>query len=229
MPDTPESKATAAPEQKQKATEQSKPTATEPKDQKGSPDASNDSKSADGFAPAIEAAKAAKRLQDTADALKKQASLMKDPAEREHLIRSAYEKEIQAHGQSKKARAMASGWGQGAVAGVGIAGAVGMGLGNLVGVLLSGVTAVPGVLVGSGVGAAHGPWFKLGGGGGGKKNGDGKDGGEEGEAKSAEDDDSDDEEAHRAIVEAARQAEDAEAEANPPSGNAGDGETAKNA
>ncbi|OIW23550.1 hypothetical protein CONLIGDRAFT_686478 [Coniochaeta ligniaria NRRL 30616] len=166
------------------------------------PDQSSSSKPSDGFAPAIEAAKAAKRLQDTADTLKQQASLIKDPAERERLIRAAYDKEVQAHGQSKKARAMASGWGQGAAAGVGIASAVGMGLGNLVGVLLSGVTAVPGVLVGSGVGAAHGPWFKLGG----KKDDDKKDDGKETEEKSTEED-SDDEEAHRAIVEAARQAE----------------------
>ncbi|KAH8911763.1 hypothetical protein BR93DRAFT_13890 [Coniochaeta sp. PMI_546] len=162
----------------------------------------NSSKPPNEFTPAIEAAKAAKRLQDTADTLKKQASLIRDPVERERLIRAAYDKEVQAHGQSKKARAMASGWGQGAVAGVGIASAVGMGLGNLVGVLLSGVTAVPGVLVGSGVGAAHGPWFKLGPG----KNGGKKDDGKETEAKSTEED-SDDEEAHRAIVEAARQAE----------------------
>ena len=153
--------------------------------------------------PAIEAAKAAKRLQDTADAIKKQASAIKDPAERERLMRSAYEKEVEAHGQSKKARAMASGWGQGAAAGVGIASAVGMGLGNLVGVLLSGVTAVPGALVGSGVGAAHGPWFKLGG-----KKDDGKTSKDAG-VKST-DDDSDDEETHRAIVEAARQAEEQE-------------------
>lgn len=164
---------------------------------------SSGSKPYDGFGPAIEAAKAAKRLQDTADSLKKQAAAIKDPAERERLIRAAYEKEIQAHGQSKKARAMASGWGQGAAAGVGIASAVGMGLGNLVGVLLSGVTAVPGVLVGSGVGAVHGPWFKLGGG---KKGGN-----HEKDAKSKnEDEDSGDEETHRAIVEAARQAEEQE-------------------
>lgn len=53
---------------------------TPPPEQTGGP------KSSDGFAPAIEAAKAAKRLQDTADTLKKQASLIKDPAERERLI-----------------------------------------------------------------------------------------------------------------------------------------------
>jgi hypothetical protein len=187
------------------------------------------SKPADGFAPAIEAAKAAKRLQDTADALKKQASQLRDPAERERLIRAAYDKEVQAHGQSKKARAMASGWGQGAIAGAGIAGAVGMGLGNLVGILLSGVTAVPGVLVGSGVGAAHGPWFKLGGGG--KKKDEKveeKDGGKEGEAESTGDD-SDDEETHRAIVEAARQAEAEEGGSEKPEGEKGVEEPAQKA
>ncbi|KAB5525654.1 hypothetical protein GE09DRAFT_477403 [Coniochaeta sp. 2T2.1] len=190
---------------------------TPPPEQKDAPapgtDQKDNQKPPDGFAPAIEAAKAAKRLQDTADALKKQASLIRDPAERERLIRAAYEKEVQAHGQSKKARAMASGWGQGAAAGVGIASAVGMGLGNLVGVLLSGVTAVPGVLVGSGVGAAHGPWFKLGGD---KKDGK-KEEGKEGEGKETEDD-SDDEETHRAIVEAARQAEEEEGSAKDPAG-----------
>lgn len=56
---------------------------------------------------------------------------------------------------------MASGWGQGAGFGVGISTAVGMGAGNLIGALLSGVVAVPGVLIGSGVGAIHGPFVKL--------------------------------------------------------------------
>ncbi|KAB5554452.1 hypothetical protein GE09DRAFT_128482 [Coniochaeta sp. 2T2.1] len=192
-----------------------------PEEQKDAPapatDQKDNQKPPDGFAPAIEAAKAAKRLQDTADTLKKQASLIRDPAERERLIRAAYEKEVQAHGQSKKARAMASGWGQGAAAGVGIASAVGMGLGNLVGVLLSGVTAVPGVLVGSGVGAAHGPWFKLGG----DKKAGKKDEGKEGEEAKEAEEDSDDEETHRAIVEAARQAEEEEeGSAKDPAGNA---------
>lgn len=56
---------------------------------------------------------------------------------------------------------MASGWGQGAGLGAGISAAVGMGAGNLVGALLSGVVAIPGVLIGSGVGAIHGPFVKL--------------------------------------------------------------------
>ncbi|KAJ4390905.1 hypothetical protein N0V93_004504 [Gnomoniopsis smithogilvyi] len=110
---------------------------------------------------AIEAAKTAASFQDAADALKKQASVVWDPAEREKLLRSAYLKEKAAHGESKKARVMASGWGQGAGFGVGVSTAVGMGAGNLVGALLSGVVAVPGLLIGSGVGAIHGPFVKL--------------------------------------------------------------------
>lgn len=53
---------------------------------------------------AIEAAKAARAFQDAADALKKQASLATDPAEREKLWRAAYIKEKEAHGESRKAR-----------------------------------------------------------------------------------------------------------------------------
>lgn len=53
---------------------------------------------------AAEAAKAAARFQDAADALKKQAALVRDPAERERLWQAAYAKEKEAHGESKKAR-----------------------------------------------------------------------------------------------------------------------------
>lgn len=56
------------------------------------------------LAPAIESARTAASFQDAADALRKQASVAWDPAERERLIRSAYEKETAAHGESKKAR-----------------------------------------------------------------------------------------------------------------------------
>lgn len=55
---------------------------------------------------AIEAAQAARRFQDAADALKKQASLATDSAERERLWTAAYMKEKEAHGESKKARSM---------------------------------------------------------------------------------------------------------------------------
>lgn len=202
---------------------------------------------------AVEAAKAARRFQDAADALKREAALVRDPAQREKLWAAAYAKEKEAHGESKRARCnvsciyylyippdslcvlhhlanklmiivMASGWGQGAGLGVGISSAVGMGLGNLVGALLSGVVAIPGVLVGSGVGAIHGPWYKLKDavGAGGKKQEQG-DGGHE--AKSIEGGDSgsgsgddgsemegEDLEAHKAIVDAARKLEEEEEE-----------------
>lgn len=119
---------------------------------------------------------------------------------------------------------MASGWGQGTGFGIGISSAVGMGLGNLVGALLSGVVAVPGSLIGAGVGAIHGPWYSLkdavaGNGGNGTKKADadaghdrlGKDikksqqSGEKGESET-----DDDEEAHRRIVEAAKKLEEEE-------------------
>lgn len=123
---------------------------------------------------------------------------------------------------------MASGWGQGTGFGIGISSAVGMGLGNLVGALLSGVVAVPGSLIGAGVGALHGPWYRFqdavaGNAGGGKKKADedaghdrlGKDikksnSGETkpGDKESYATDDSEmDEETHKAIVEAAKKLE----------------------
>lgn len=120
---------------------------------------------------------------------------------------------------------MASGWGQGTGFGIGISSAVGMGLGNLVGALLSGVVAVPGSLIGAGVGALHGPWYRLsdavaGNSGGGTKAD--KDAGHDrlgkdiNKSKSDEkggdmsDDSEQDEEAHKAIVEAARKLEEEE-------------------
>ncbi|KAI3392931.1 hypothetical protein diail_4980 [Diaporthe ilicicola] len=175
---------------------------------------------------AAEAAKAAARFQDAADALKKQAALVRDPVERERLWRAAYNKEKEAHGESKKARLMASGWGQGTGFGIGISSAVGMGLGNLVGALLSGVVAVPGSLIGAGVGALHGPWYRFqdavagNGGGGGQKAdenaGHDRLGKDINKAQSSEkevdgtDDDEHDEEAHKAIVDAARKLEEEE-------------------
>lgn len=117
---------------------------------------------------------------------------------------------------------MASGWGQGAGAGIGISGAVGMGLGNLVGTLLSGVVAIPGSLIGAGVGVLHGPWYTLQDmvtGKGSKTEADGgSDHGkvsEDMEVESAaagegEGDAHQEDEAHRAIVEAARRLEEEE-------------------
>lgn len=124
---------------------------------------------------------------------------------------------------------MASGWGQGTGFGIGISSAVGMGLGNLVGALLSGVVAVPGSLIGAGVGALHGPWYRfqdaVAGGGGGTKADEGaghdrlgKDieksqpgDTESGEKGGSETDYSEqDEEAHRRIVDAAKKLEEEE-------------------
>lgn len=152
---------------------------------------------------AADAAKAAARLQSTADTLWAQARAVRDPAERERLWRAAYNKEVEAHGQSKKARTMASGWGQGVLSGVGLSAAVGVGLGNVVGALLGGVVSVPGSLIGAGVGAAMGPLVKLGGYGG--KSEKSK---EEERPKEFdwEEDLSDDEE-HRQIVDAVRKDE----------------------
>lgn len=57
-------------------------------------------------AKAVEAAKAARRFQDAADALKREAALVTDPVQREKLWAAAYAKEKEAHGESKKARCM---------------------------------------------------------------------------------------------------------------------------
>lgn len=110
---------------------------------------------------------------------------------------------------------MASGWGQGAGFGVGVSAAVGMGAGNLVGALLSGVVAVPGVLIGSGVGAIHGPFVKLKDlvAGNGKKNPDDGDEAvdekpESGVGGDAEMDSDEENRTHAAIVDAARKLDD---------------------
>lgn len=109
---------------------------------------------------------------------------------------------------------MASGWGQGAGFGVGISAAVGMGAGNLVGALLGGVVAVPGLLIGSGVGAIHGPFVKLKDSicGNRKRTEDGTDVVDEGRMKELADgtetETDDDIKAHEVIVEAARNLED---------------------
>lgn len=127
---------------------------------------------------------------------------------------------------------MASGWGQGAGAGIGLSGAVGMGLGNLVGTLLSGVVAIPGSLIGAGVGALHGPWYSLqdmvtGKGGNNNSDVNGDDGsrpGKNAEANPSGDSDKDshqEEEAHRAIVEAARKLEQEEEEEKKKRGKQG--------
>lgn len=81
-----------------------------------------------------------------------------------------------------------------------------MGLGNLVGALLSGVVAIPGGLIGSGVGALTGPFVKV------KDamSGSGEEAADEDKKEASEDakvlsDEQSDETAHLAIVEAARE------------------------
>jgi hypothetical protein len=116
---------------------------------------------------AAQAAKAAASVQGIVDSLKAKAALITDPKERERVLTEAYNREVEAGGLSKKARILKSGTFQGAAGGAGIGAAAGIGLGTVVGTLVGTVASVPttalGGLVGSGVGALHGPWIKLGG------------------------------------------------------------------
>lgn len=106
------------------------------------------------------------KAQGMARELKAKASKASSPAERERLFKEAYAKEVEAHGHSKVARRMQSGTWQGLFGGGGIGAGVGMGLGAVLGTLLGGLLSIPtialGGLVGSGVGAVHGPWIKVG-------------------------------------------------------------------
>ncbi|KAF2021697.1 hypothetical protein BU24DRAFT_25843 [Aaosphaeria arxii CBS 175.79] len=117
---------------------------------------------------AADSAQKALAAHSTAQSLMNAADAVKDPKKREKMLKDAYEKEIEAHGNSKKARMLQSGAFQGGVGGAGIGGAVGVGVGTVVGTLVGGITAIPttglGALVGSGVGAVHGPFIKLTGG-----------------------------------------------------------------
>lgn len=114
---------------------------------------------------AAASAQKALEAQGMAQKLKETASSITDPKKREKMLREAYDKEIEAHGNSKKARILQSGAFQGAAGGAGIGSVVGAGVGTLVGTVVGTVTAIPttavGGLVGSGVGAFHGPWIKL--------------------------------------------------------------------
>ena len=105
-------------------------------------------------------------LQDSAASLKEKAKKAVDPRERLKLLQEAYDKEIEAFGQSKYAKRLQSGAWQGGVAGGGIGGGVALGLGTLVGTLVSSLVSVPtvvvGGLVGAGVGSIHGPFLKFG-------------------------------------------------------------------
>ncbi|KAF2680735.1 hypothetical protein K458DRAFT_87207 [Lentithecium fluviatile CBS 122367] len=115
---------------------------------------------------AAAAAEKALAAQTMANSLRETASSFTDPKKREKMLTDAYNKEIEAHGSSKKARMLQSGAFQGTVGGAGIGGAVGVGVGTVVGTVVGGLTTIPttalGALVGSGVGVIHGPFIKLG-------------------------------------------------------------------
>ncbi|KZM20276.1 uncharacterized protein EKO05_0003673 [Ascochyta rabiei] len=136
--------------------------------------ASNADAPEDKLQAAAAQAEAALSSYKTASTLREAANAIRDPAKREKYLRDAYDKEIEAHGNSKKARMLQSGAFQGTVGGAGIGAVVAGGLGTVVGTVVGTVTAVPatavGGLVGAGVGLGHGSWIKLG------KLGDGKNG-----------------------------------------------------
>lgn len=115
---------------------------------------------------AAAAAEKAIAAQGMANKLRETASSFTDPKKREKMLTDAYNKEMEAHGNSKKARLLQSGAFQGTIGGAGIGGAVSAGVGTLVGTVVGGVTAIPvtglGALAGAGVGAIHGPFIKLG-------------------------------------------------------------------
>lgn len=110
-------------------------------------------------------AEAALSQYKTASSLRSLAETVRDPAKREKYLQDAYDNEIKAHGNSKKARMLSSGAFQGSVGGGGIGMAVGAGLGTVVGTLVGTVATIPttavGTLVGAGVGGVRGPWIKL--------------------------------------------------------------------
>ncbi|KAK7185857.1 hypothetical protein DPSP01_004237 [Paraphaeosphaeria sporulosa] len=115
---------------------------------------------------AASAAEQAIAAQGMANKLRETAATFTDPKKREKMLTDAYNKEMEAHGNSKKARLLQSGAFQGSIGGAGIGGAVSAGVGTLVGTVVGTVTAIPvtglGALAGAGVGAIHGPWIKLG-------------------------------------------------------------------
>lgn len=116
----------------------------------------------------VTVAKRVVELQKTAEGLKQRATSAVNPKERVRLLQEAYEKEVEAHGQSNYAKRLQSGAWQGVTAGGGIGGGVALGTGAAVGTLVTGLVSVPtvllGGLIGAGVGSIHGPFIKFGGG-----------------------------------------------------------------
>lgn len=130
------------------------------------PDLPNDLSNQERLKQAASAAEQAIAAQGMANKLRETAATFTDPKKREKMLTDAYNKEKEAHGNSKKARLLQSGAFQGSIGGAGIGGAVSAGVGTLVGTVVGTVTAIPvtglGALAGAGVGAIHGPWIKLG-------------------------------------------------------------------
>ncbi|KAK0875727.1 hypothetical protein LTR87_010417 [Friedmanniomyces endolithicus] len=114
---------------------------------------------------ALAAQQNANGLLQKALSLKDTAMKAMNPQERQRMMQEAYDKEVEANGQSKWARRLQSGPWQGGMGGAGVGGGVGMGLGTVVGALVGGVAALPttavGGLVGMGVGGITGPFVKL--------------------------------------------------------------------
>ena len=105
--------------------------------------ASNADAPEDKLQAAAAQAEAALSSYKTASSLREAANAIRDPAKREKYLRDAYNKEIEAHGNSKKARLLQSGAFQGSVGGAGIGAVVAGGLGTVVGTVVGTVTAVP--------------------------------------------------------------------------------------
>ncbi|KAK3711580.1 hypothetical protein LTR37_009571 [Vermiconidia calcicola] len=115
----------------------------------------------------VTAARSALDAQNAAQSLKEKAMNAVNPKERLRLLQASYHKEVEAHGQSKWAKTLQTGAFQGAAGGGGIGAGVAVGLGGAVGTLVTGITALPTVLIGGLAGAAtggiHGPWITMGG------------------------------------------------------------------
>ncbi|KAK4902622.1 hypothetical protein LTR27_000560 [Elasticomyces elasticus] len=114
---------------------------------------------------ALAAHESANGLLQRALSLKDTAMKAMNPQERQRMMQEAYDKEVEANGQSKWARRLQSGPWQGGAGGAGIGAGVGAGLGTVIGTVVGGVAALPttavGGLVGMGVGGITGPFVKL--------------------------------------------------------------------
>ena len=133
----------------------------------------NDAQNRQRLEKAISAAQKVVASQKQAQSLKERALQAVNPKERMRLLKESYQKEVEAHGQSKLAKRLQSGVWQGGTAGGGIGAGIAMSVGAVTGTLVTGLVSVPtvllGGLVGAGTGAIHGPWFTIPGMGGKKK------------------------------------------------------------